>query len=41
MKMYGKGAGRTAYSLLKTDWNKYGLKIVKGDSLAEKLILPL
>ena len=41
MKLYGKNVGRAVYSLLKEDLNKYGLQVVRGDTLAEKLIVPL
>ena len=41
MKLYGKNEGRAVYSLLKEDLNKYGLQVVRGDTLAEKLIVPL
>jgi hypothetical protein len=29
------------YELIRTDWNKYGLDIVKGDTLAQKLVVPM
>ena len=41
MKLFGKNVGRAVYSLLKEDLNKYGLRVVRGDTLAEKLIVPL
>ena len=41
IKMFGKNVGRAVYSLLKEDFNKYGLQVVKGDTLAEKLIVSL
>ena len=37
----GRTAGRAAYSLLKADWSKYGLEVTTGDSLAEKLVVPI
>ena len=40
-KIFGKYFGRSVYDLLKTDWHRYGLDIAKGDSLAQKLIVPL
>ena len=41
MKLFGKNVGRAVYSLLKEDLNKYGLQVVRGDTRAEKLIVPL
>ena len=41
VKLFGKNVGRAVYSLLKEDFNKYGLQVVKGDTLAEKLIVSL
>ena len=41
VKLYGKNVGRAVYSLLKENLSKYGLQVVKGDTLAEKLIVPL
>ena len=37
----GRTAGRAAYSLLKADRSKYGLEVTIGDSLAEKLMVPI
>ena len=31
----------SVYSLIKEDLNRYGLQVVKGDTLAEKLIVSL
>ena len=28
-------------SLLRADWSKYGLEVIVGDSLAEKLVVPI
>ena len=39
-EMFGKTLSRSLFDLLKADWKKYGLEVVKGDSLAEKLIVP-
>ena len=40
-RMFGKTLSRGVFALLKADWNRYGLDLVKGDTLAEKLIVPL
>ena len=40
-EMFGKTLSRSLFNLLKADWNKYGLEVVRGDTLAEKLIVPL
>ena len=37
----GRTAGRVVYSLLRADWSKYGLEVIVGDSLAEKLVVPI
>ena len=39
-KLFGKNISRGVLDILKADWKKYGLEIVKGDTLAEKLIVP-
>ena len=39
-KIFTKYLGRSIFELLKADWNKYGLQVVRGDSLAQKLIVP-
>ena len=41
MKLYGRYAGRPVFELLKADWKKFGLDVVKGDTLAQKLIVPI
>jgi hypothetical protein len=41
IKMFGRYAGRPVFELLKADWKKFGLDVVKGDTLAQKLIVPL
>ena len=41
IKMFGRYAGRPVCELLKADWKKFGLDVVKGDTLAQKLIVPL
>ena len=41
IKMFGRYAGRLVFELLKADWKKFGLDVVKGDTLAQKLIVPL
>ena len=40
-KIFGKYFSRDVFNLLKADWNRYGLQITKGDTLAQKLIVPL
>ena len=40
-RMFGKTLSSGVFALLKADWNRYGLDLVKGDTLAEKLIVPL
>jgi hypothetical protein len=40
-KIFGRTLGRALYALIKTDWNKYGLEVITGDSLAEKLVVPI
>ena len=40
-KIFGKYFSRDVFDLLKADWNRYGLQITKGDTLAQKLIVPL
>jgi hypothetical protein len=40
-KLFGKTLSRSVFSLLNINWNGYGLDVVKGDTLAEKLIVPL
>ena len=40
-KLFGNYLGRNVFDLLKVDWHKYGLEVVKGDTLAQKLIVPL
>jgi hypothetical protein len=40
-KIFTKYLGRSISELLKADWNKYGLQVVRGDSLAQKLIVPM
>ena len=41
LKVFGKTNGSSVYELLRTDWNRYGLDLVKGDTLAQKLVVPL
>ena len=41
MKLYGRYAGRPVFELLKADWKKFGLDVVKGDTLAQKLTVPI
>ena len=40
-KIFGRTLGRAIYVLIKADWNKYGLEAITGDSLAEKLVVPI
>ena len=40
-KLFGKHFGSSVYDILKNDWNKYGLTVVKGDTLAQKLVVSL
>ena len=40
-RIFGRFHGRPVFELLKADWERYGLEVVKGDSLAQKLICPL
>ena len=40
-KIFGTYLGRPVFELLRKDFCKYGLKVVKGDTLAQKLIVPL
>jgi lipoate-protein ligase A len=40
-KLFGKHFGSSVYDILKKDWNKHGLSVVKGDTLAQKLVVPL
>ena len=40
-KIFGNYFGRSVFDLLRTDWGKYGLEVAKGDTLAQKLIVPL
>lgn len=40
-KIFGRTLGRAIYALIKADWNKYGLEVITGDSLAEKLVVPI
>ena len=39
-KIFTKYLGRSIFELLKADWNKYCLQVVRGDSLAQKLMVP-
>ena len=39
MKLHGRYAGRPVLGLLKADWKKSGPDAVKGDALAQKLIV--
>ena len=41
IKIFGRYAGRPVFELLKSDWKKFGLDVIKGDTLAQKLIVPL
>jgi hypothetical protein len=41
MKLHGRYAGRPVLGLLKADWKKSGPDVVKGDALAQKLIVPI
>ena len=41
VKMHGNRIGRMIYAMLKEDLRKYGLCIAHGNSLAQKLIVPL
>ena len=41
LKVFGKTHGSAIYELLRTDWNRYGLDLVKGDTLAQKLVVPM
>ena len=41
VKIFGRTLGRAIYSLIKADWNKYGLEVITGDSLAEKLVVSI
>ena len=40
-KIFGNYFGRSVFDLLRADWGKYGLEVAKGDTLAQKLIVPL
>ena len=40
-KLFGKHFGSSVYDIFKKDWNKHGLSVVKGDTLAQKLVVPL
>ena len=40
-KLFGKHFGSSVFDLLKSDWQKYGFEVIKGDTLAQKLIVPL
>ena len=40
-KIFGRTLGRSIYALIKADWNKYGFEVITGDSLAEKLVVPI
>ena len=40
-KIFGRTLGRSLYALIKADWKKYGLEVITGDSLAEKLVVPI
>ena len=40
-KLFGKNISRAVLELLKADWKRYGLEVVKGDTLAERLIVPI
>ena len=39
MKLHDRYAGRLVFELLKADWKKFGFDVVKGDALAQKLIV--
>ena len=39
MKLHGRYAGRLVFELSKAYWKKFGLDVVKGDALAQKLIV--
>ena len=41
VKIFGRYAGRPVFELLKADWKKYELDVVKGDTLAQKFIVPI
>ena len=41
VKMHGNRIGRMIHAMLKEDLRKYGLCIAHGNSLAQKLIVPL
>jgi hypothetical protein len=40
-KIFGRTLGRALYALIKTDRNKYGLEVITGDSLVEKLVVSI
>ena len=40
-KIFGNYFERSVFDLLRADWGKYGLEVAKGDTLAQKLIVPL